>query len=132
MNQISSTQELVSAIEVLEAENALRASQLKAEFKLAVETLNPALAVTKTLRDVASSSNLLEDVLGTAFGIASGWLSKKLYVRGSSSPFRKLIGIVVQFGITNMAANNFDVVKSFARNLFQNNRSGKEEKSDQQ
>jgi hypothetical protein len=132
MNQISSTEELLAAIEAMEAENVLKASQLKAEFELTVEMLNPALAVTKTLRDVASSSNLLEEVLGTAFGIASGWLSRKLYVRGSSSPFRKLIGIIVQFGMTNLAANNFDVVKSFAGNLFQNNRADKKGKSDHQ
>lgn len=120
----------MTAIEALEAENALRAAQLKEEFELSAEKLSPAIAVTKTLRDVASLSLNLEDILGTAFGIASGYLTRKIYVRGSSSLFRQLMGIVVQFGMTNIAANNFDAVKSFARNLFQKNREAKKEKSD--
>lgn len=119
MNQISSQEELKAAIELLKFENAVRASQMKREFELAVDAVNPALAITKKIRDVASSSHLLEDFAGTAFGIASGWLSRKLFVRGSSSPIRKLLGIAIQFGMTNLAVNNFDVVKSIAGNLFQ-------------
>jgi hypothetical protein len=132
MSQISSGIELETAIEALESENAIRALQIKKDFALAVEAANPVLAITKKIREVASSSHLLEDFLGTAFGIASGWLSRKLYVRGSSNPIRKLVGIAIQFGMTNLAANNFDVVKSAASNLFKNNQAGKEDKSDLQ
>ena len=99
MNQISSHEDLLKAIKILEAENALRAVQMKEVFELAVATLSPALAVTKTLRDVTSSPHLLKDLLGSAFGIASGYITRKLYVRGSSNLFKVLMGIGVQYGV---------------------------------
>jgi hypothetical protein len=128
MSQISSAIELETAIAALESENAIRALQIKEEFELAVEKLSPLFAVTKTLNNVASSSNLLGTTLGTAFGIISGYLSRKLYVRGSDSLFRKVMGIAIQFGITNLAANNFEVIKSIAANFFQSPREGKNSK----
>jgi hypothetical protein len=128
MSQISSAIELETAIAALESENAIRALHIKEEFELAVEKLSPFFAVTKTLNNVASSSNLLGTTLGTAFGIISGYLSRKLYVRGSDSLFRKVMGIAIQFGITNLAANNFEVIKSIAANLFQSPREGKNSK----
>lgn len=130
MKEISSTEELLKAIEVLEAENALRAAQLKVEFGLTLDKFSPALAVTKTISDVASSNYFKGDFLGTAFGVLSGWLTRKLFIRGSPNSIRNLIGIAVQFGITNLAANNFGIVKTVAKTLFHNTKKENVNKSD--
>jgi hypothetical protein len=127
MNQISSPEELRTAIEALEAENAVRARQLKEEFDLAAATFSPVAAVTASLREVVSSPYLLENLLGSAIGIAGGYLSRKLFVRGSSNIFRKVLGVVVQFGMTNLAAKHSDVIMSITRNLFQKSDEEKEE-----
>jgi hypothetical protein len=53
-------------------------------------------------------------------GLATGFLSKKLFIAGSGNQLRKLIGIVLQFGVTNVVAQNSETIKSFGRSLFRN------------
>jgi hypothetical protein len=52
-------------------------------------------------------------------GLASGFLSKKIFVGASGSLFRKLIGSILQFGITNVVAQNSSIIKSIGQAIFQ-------------
>jgi hypothetical protein len=52
-------------------------------------------------------------------GLATGYLSKKIFIGASGNKIRKLIGSIMQFGITNVVTQNSDAIKSFGRSLFQ-------------
>jgi hypothetical protein len=112
MQSISSTEELRYAIELLEAEHKLKTQLLKEQFFLTYESLKPINVLRRTIKEITSSQYLVEDVPGTIMGLASGYISKKIVTGRSASIVRKLIGSLLQFGVTNVVAKNSNMIKS--------------------
>jgi hypothetical protein len=52
-------------------------------------------------------------------GLATGYLSRKIVVGASGNIFRKLLGSILQFGVTNIVAQHPDVIKSIGQFIFQ-------------
>ncbi|MBK7027801.1 MAG: hypothetical protein IPH45_00645 [Bacteroidales bacterium] len=92
MENITTSSELLEAIKILEAEQDFKGQVLKTQFFLTYESLKPINLINSTLKDISSSPYLLDNILGTAMGLVSGFLSRKLIVGGSSSIIRKLLG----------------------------------------
>ena len=108
MENINSTTELKNAIVLLEAEQAYKGRQLKEEFNHAVKSV---------LIDKALSSHLIENILGVSIGIATGYLSKKLVVGASVNIFRKVIGNILQLGVTTVASTHLDTIRSYGQTI---------------
>lgn len=119
MQNINSTAELKNAIELLEVEHALKGSLLKEQFYLTYESLKPINVLKRTLKELTSSAYLIDNIPGTIMGLASGYLSKKLFTGGSGNIFRKLLGSLLQFGVTNVVAKNSESIKSTGLTIFQ-------------
>lgn len=119
MQNITSTATLKNAIELLEVEQVVKGQILKEQFYLTYESLKPINILKKTLKEISSSPYLIDNISGTAIGLASGFLSRKIFVGASGNIFRKLIGSVLQFGITNVVAKNPDIIKSVVQAIFQ-------------
>ena len=126
MENITSTAGLKKAIELLEAEQDVKLQRLKEHFYPAYESLKPVSLLKSTLKDVRSSPYLIDNIIGTALGLATGYLSKKMVVGASVNRVRMLIGSILQFGITNVVAQHADSIKSYGRYLFQHIFSRKE------
>lgn len=62
--------------------------------------------------EVAGPSELKDDLVQTAMGIISGYVSRKLLVRSSKNPILRLAGVFVQYGVTNFVANNSASIKA--------------------
>ena len=112
MQNITSTADLKNEIQFLEVEQELKGQLLKEQFHLTLEGLKPANILKRTMDDVASSPYLIENILSSATGLVTGYLSRKLIVGGSANIFRKIIGSLLQFGVTNVVAQRADVFKS--------------------
>lgn len=119
MGKISSVAELKDAIELLELEHSVKGKLLKEQFFLTYESLKPVNLLKSALREVSSSPYLIDNILGTALGLTTGYLSKKLVVGASGNLFRKMIGSILQFGVTNIVAQHSDTIKSFGKYIFQ-------------
>ncbi len=119
MENITSAAELKNAIQLLEVEQAMNGQLLKEQFLLTYESLKPINILKSTLKDVTSSPYLIDNILGSAMGLASGYLTKKIVIGASANIFRKLFGAIVQFGITNVVAQHPDAVKSFGQFIIQ-------------
>jgi hypothetical protein len=119
MEYITSTTGLKRAIELLEAEQADTLQRLKEQSYTAYESLKPANLIRSTLNDISTSPFLIDNILGTALGFASGYFTKRLVVGASVNKVRKLFGLMLQFGITNVVAHHADTLKSFGRYIFQ-------------
>ena len=119
MQNITSIAELKDAIQVLEVEQGIKEQILKEQLYVTYESLKPINILKKTLKEISSSPYLIDDISGTAMGLASGFLSKKIFVGASGSLFRKLIGSILQFGITNVVAQNSSIIKSIGQAIFQ-------------
>jgi hypothetical protein len=119
MQNITSTAGLKDAIQLLEVEQGFKGQLLKDELLLAYESLKPVNILRSTLKEISSSPYLIDNISGTAMGLLSGFLSKKIFVGTSGNLIRKLIGSFLQFGVTNVVAQNSDVIKSIGHALIQ-------------
>ncbi len=119
MQNITSIAGLKDAIQLLEAEQALKGKLLKEQFYLTYESFKPVNLLTNTLNDISKSPYLVDNLIGTAMGLATGYLTKKVFIGASGNKIKRLIGTILQFGITNVVAQNSDTIKSFGRSFFQ-------------
>ena len=119
MQKITSVAGLKNAIQQLEIEQSIKGQRLKEQFFITYESLRPINILRNTLREAFSSSSLVENFSGTAFGAASGFLIKKIFVGRSGSALRKLFGAVVQFGISKIISQNSDYIKAAGQSLLQ-------------
>ena len=119
MRKITPADELRNAILLMETEQDIKEQLLREQFRLTYESLKPINLIKSTIHDIASSPYLLDNILGAVVGLASGYISKKAVVGSSNSVFRKLLGTVLQFGVTNLVAHNPDTIKKVSRNIFQ-------------
>jgi hypothetical protein len=119
MEKITSAAGLKNAILLLEADQVIQGQVLKEQFYFTYESFKPVNLIKSTLKDLASSPNLIDNILATAIGLATGFLSKKLFVGSSGNLFRKLLGSFLQAGVTNTVSQHPDTIKSFGQLIFQ-------------
>jgi hypothetical protein len=116
---ISSTAGLKESILLLETEQSIKGQILKDQLFITYESLKPGNLLKYTLKEISSTPNLIDNIAGTAMGLVGGYLSKKIIVGTSGNIIRKLIGSLLQFGITNVVAQNSAGIKSFGLTLLQ-------------
>lgn len=119
MSYINHTLLLKTQIQLLEAEQAIKGQLLKEQFYVVYESLKPLNILLRTLKDISSSPNLLDTILGATMGLASGYLSKKIFVGTSENLIRRLLGSVLQFGVTDAVRQHPDSIKSFGQFILQ-------------
>jgi hypothetical protein len=117
MQNITSIAGLKNSIQLLEAEQSIKEQLLKEQLFLAYESLKPVNLIRHTLKEISSSPYLIDNISGSAMGLLSGFLSRKIFVGSSGNLFKKLIGSVLQFGVTNIVAQNSDVIKSVGQTV---------------
>jgi hypothetical protein len=119
MEKITSAVALKNAIQLLEADQAVKGQLLKEQFYLTYESLKPVNLIKNALHDISSSPYLIDNILSTSMGIASGFLTNKIFVGRSGNIIRNLLGTVLQFGVTNVVAQHPAAVKSLGEIIMQ-------------
>lgn len=113
MSKRSYTTELQEAIQLLEDEQAFKLQLLKEDFQQAYESLKPANLIKNTLKEVSASPYLINNLLSATVGLAAGYVSKKAITGRSHNILIRSLGVLLQFGITNLIAYNPQAIKSF-------------------
>jgi hypothetical protein len=119
MENISSTAELQDAIKLLEAEQAFKLILMETHFRKAYESIKPINLIGNILNEVTTSPFLTNNVIDTAIGLTAGYISRKAVVKETDGILRKLFGVVLQFGVTNLVAQNPERIKSSGKLLIQ-------------
>lgn len=132
MDEIRNVAELNNAIQLLEIEQEVKWKSLQNKSFVAFESLKPINLINSTLKEISSSPYLLDNIIGSAMGVASGFISRKIVVGTSSNLFRKLSGAVLQFGVTNLVAHNPEVIMKLGRFIVQYIAAKKSKNSDRQ
>ena len=109
---------LQDKIQFLESEQKGKEEVLRKQFYLVYESYKPVNIIASTLNDIAKSPFLIDNMVGTAMGLTSGFLTKKIFVGSSGSLIKKLLGAVLQFGVTNVVAQNSDSITQIGQFLF--------------
>jgi hypothetical protein len=119
MVKTSPMADLQEIIQLLEIQQAMEGQLLKEQFYKTYESLKPINLLRSTISDVVSSPYLINNLLGTALGLVSGYVSKKIVVGASGNLFRKLIGVIAQLGVTNSVTQHQGTIKSIGQFLYQ-------------
>lgn len=120
---------LKESIQLLEEEQLIKRQVLKEQLIISYESLKPLALLNSALKDISSSPVLKNNVLGTAVGLASGFLTRKLFIGTSGNIIRRLIGAFIQLGVTNMVARHPEAIKTVGNFMIENILSGKNSKS---
>jgi hypothetical protein len=120
MQTITSIAGLKNAIQLLEAEEAIKGQLLKEQFYRTLESLKPVNLLKSTLKNIVSSPFLIDNILGITIGLATGYLTKKIVVGASGNIVRKLFGSIIQVGVTKLVAQHPEAIKSSGQFIYQN------------
>jgi hypothetical protein len=120
MQSKDSTAELKNTIRLLEVKQSINGRLLKEQFLLTYESLKPVNLIKSTLKEVTSSPFLIDNLAGSVIGLTTGYLSKKVVVGSSANLLRKLLGSIIQLGVTNIISRNSEAIESFGKSILQN------------
>jgi hypothetical protein len=112
MQKINSTTDIKQLIRQLESQQAIDLQQLRVQMQATYENIKPINLVRNTFKEVVASEELTDNIVNTSVGLAAGYVSKTLFEKASHSPFKKLMGTALLFGVTNLVAKNPHTVKS--------------------
>jgi len=118
MQKIASAADLKDAIQLLEAEQVEKGRIVKEQLYTTFETFKPANLIASALNDIKKSPYLIENILGAATGLITGFYSNKLIFNPRGNKLKKLIGVILQFGVTNLVARNQGTIRSIGQVLF--------------
>jgi hypothetical protein len=118
MQNISSTEELKKAINLLEEEHFIKEQDFRRQLFITYTSLRPVNILKSTLMEISSPS-ILEEVSGTGMGLIGGFLSRKIFVGTSGNAIRKLLGSVLQLGVTALVTQNSGIIQSAGMSLIQ-------------
>ena len=62
---------------------------------------------------------MIDNIIGAAVGLATGYLSKKIVVGTSGNIIRRFFGLLMQLGVTNTVAQHPDSIKSIGQFIYQ-------------
>ena len=117
MTQPTAKEKLRDSINQLEIQQAREGEELKAQFKATYESLKLVNLVKSSLKEVTESVEIKNTLFESIISVISGYVSRKLMVNKNSNPFLKIVGLVMQFGITNLVAKNAEVIRMYVTEL---------------
>ena len=113
-NAISSLKESIRLLEIKQAEEG---AILKEQFAVTFESLKPINLLKNTIKEMTSSVDLKSNLSETIISILAGYLTKKVMVSSKSGPLMKILGSVLQFGVTSVIASNTDNIREFINRM---------------
>lgn len=117
MKKYSSINELKEDIDTLSQLQSSQGKLLKDNFGNTIEHLKPYNLITEAIEDAINSPDLIKNLISTTLGITTGLITKQVFVGGSHNIFKKLLGSMIQYGVTAAIAINPDAVKSVGNKI---------------
>jgi hypothetical protein len=104
--------DLQAAISLLEDEVEAQKELLNDHFHELYESYRPVSVVRGIMNEVVTSEDFRSNLLTATIGISTGYMAKKLFVRGKSSLLKRLAGNFFQYGVANLLINPSRILKS--------------------
>lgn len=112
MKKMNQTDALNETIALLEYRQEKELTILKEQFELTYDSLKPLNIIKKAFDQMTTSPDLKGNLLSNVIGMATGYITKKVIVRSSHNPFKRILGNVLQFVITNIVSKRTDPLQS--------------------
>ena len=115
-NALSALKESIRLLEIRQDEEG---KILKEQFKITYQSLKPVNLIKSSMKELASSFEIKNSLFETIFSILSGYFAQKFIVSSKSNVLMKILGVVMQFGVTNFVSKNTDEIRLFFSNLIE-------------
>jgi hypothetical protein len=112
MRKIRSAADLHDAIAELERKKISQELALQEQWADTYESLRPINILKNSFQGILSSGDTKSNLIGSAIGLGSGLLSKRLLIGPSTNLFKKAMGAAVQFGVAGLIAKNAEAIKA--------------------
>ncbi len=119
MEKITSVTGLKDAIHQLEEEQAVKGQQLKDQLFKTYDSFKPSKLIGSSLKEIISSPYMIDNVIDTGISLATGYLSRRIVVGASGNIIRRLLGTLLQVGVTKIVAKHSGNIKSIGKLAFQ-------------
>ena len=117
MYTINSAALLKEAIFELEIRKKEQGRTIKEKFYIIKENLKPANIIRNTFDEVATSPRLRLNLLGAVVGLGAAYFSRRLVVGRSVNVLRKILGSVLQLGISAVVASKPGVLQNIGQTI---------------
>jgi hypothetical protein len=112
MSTINTSEKLREAIGVLEKKRIDKGYILKDQLSVVIESVKPINLIKNTFKQVAESVQIKNDFLNAGLGMGAGYLAKLLFQALARSPLTKIVGSVLQLGVSTAAINNPEIINA--------------------
>lgn len=96
--------QLDEAIARLQMERDLKFDALKDQMAITFQSMKPIHILNGALADIKEFPEVKSNIVQLVVSLAGGYLSKKLLFGNSKSTFKKILGSLIQYGITNFVS----------------------------
>lgn len=117
MTKQNAVDSLKVSIRLLEVRQAEEGQILKEQFKITYESLKPVNLIKNSIKELTSSVEIQNSLFETIISILTGYLTKKIMVSSKSNPFMKIVGVLLQYGVTSLVAKNAENIRDFISDL---------------
>lgn len=117
MKTKNETDSLNDLIILVEQKRAYELELLKEQLHLVGESLDPLNLIKSVFHEVVDAPEIKNNLVNSAIGLFTGFISKKLLTGNSHNSLKKILGILIQFGVTNVVSKHSDDLKTIVKNL---------------
>jgi hypothetical protein len=110
---------LKESIRLVELRQEEEGKILKEQFRLTFESLKPVNLIKSSIKDLVGSVEIKNSIFESIFTIVSGYFTQKFIVNSKSNVFIKTLGVLLQYGVTNLISKNSEDVRNFFSNLIE-------------
>ncbi len=115
-NPITSLKESIRLLEIRQAEEGVI---LKEQFKETFESLKPFNLIKSSLKELTGSSEIKNNLFESVVSILTGYLTKKIMINTKGGPLMKIVGAVLQFGVTSLVSKNAEKIRILLADLIE-------------
>ena len=115
-NPITSLKESIRLLEIRQAEEGV---MLKEQFKETFESLKPFNLIKSSLKDLTGSAEIKNNLFETVVSILTGYLTKKITINSKGGPLMKIVGVLLQFGVTSLVSKNAEKIRILLGDLIE-------------
>jgi len=112
MSKITPNESLNLKISLLEQKRAAEFQDLKQQLRMTGESLKPSSILKGVVKDITASSQFRSVLIKAALGLALGFVTKKLVTNQSHNKTHRAVGNALQYGISFLAAERGNLLKS--------------------
>lgn len=117
MPKISPADALKESIRLLEIQQAEEREIVKQQLKITYESLKLSNLIRSSLKELTGSTELKGNLFDSLTALLTGFLTRKIMVSSGSNIFTRILGLVMQFGVSTLVARNAETIRDFLSGL---------------